>query len=471
MPSTGSGYTDRIDPLVRHAAEFPGDGIPKPVLEHASRLLLDTLGCIIAGSSAEGITELRDTLLVWGGNPLAHTLCYGDLTSPTGAAFLNSVMGHARDYDDTHDEALNHGCVTLVPALMATCEALAADDASSRSISGLDFVAALALGLDISNRLGLAFIPYLHVGWLPTTLWGPIACAAACGRLLGLDIEAMHHAFGIAYSQIHGNRQALADGALAKRMQPGFSASAGVQAAFFAHRGLTGGRRIVDGEFGIPALYTQGRIDANRLSQGLGETFETSRVSIKPYPSCRCTHPVIDAALELREQYGITPGDVAGGTIRLPPPSMGQIGSPFRVRENPTVDAQFSAQYTAALSLTEGRPAIRHFHPDFVTSRRDLHELGAGFEVVEFEKHRATLVPIELELKLRSGLSHKTRVEQPKGGPDNPLSLEELLAKFEDCLDNSTKEYSRETRARIVDNALGATDLSDIGELLSCLYR
>ncbi len=467
--------TDSIYPLVVHAARTGADEIPAEVLRRAAELLLDTIGCMLGGSSAEGVQALRDTVLFWGGNPVSRIVAYGDRTSPPQAAFLNSVMGHARDFDDTHDGALNHGCVTLVPAMLAVCESVSAEKKAGRvsgasgKVSGREFLASLAVGLDISNRLGMAFIPYLHVGWLPTTLWGPFACAAACGRLLGLNTEQMQHAFGLAYSQIHGNRQGLVDGALSKRMQPGFSASAGVQAAFFARQGLTGARNIVDGDFGIAALYTGGRFDADRLGSGIGMRYETLEVSIKPYPSCRCSHPVIDAALELKREHHIQWQDIAEATVYLPPPSMGQIGQAFQVRANPVVDAQFSAQYTAALAFVEGRPKLEHFRADFIRGSGDLLDLAARFKTQEFEPGVSTLTPVELHVALRNGGLVKTRVEHARGGPANPLSRAELLLKFHDCLDNAARIYTDTERRNIIECVEGVLELEDMSKLIELL--
>ena len=340
---------------------------------------------------------------------------------------------------------------------------------SFRKISGKEFITALAVGLDVSNRLGMAFIPYLHVGWLPTTLWGPFACAAACGRLLKLDANQMHNAFGLAYSQIHANRQGLVDGVLSKRIQPGFSASAGIQAAFFAAHGITGARNIVDGAFGLKALYTAGQIDADYLSDRIGTFFETLNVSIKPYPCCRCTHPVIDAALSLQKERGIQWQEIQEGTIALPPQSMGQIGNPFVVRDNPKVDAQFSAQYTAALALINGRPRLEDFTKENVLSRKDIAELASRFKVYEFERDQPGLVPIEMGIRLKDGRNLHTRITEPKGNRQNPLDREELLFKFNNCLDKAAKTYTAEDRDRIVrgiDHILERDDMDELVRLL-----
>lgn len=468
--------SDSIDPIVNYASTFKTDDVPDPIIKIARNLFLDTVGCIIAGSSAKGIRELKEISDFWGGNRQATIFCFDEKTNAPSAAFLNSVMGHANDYDDTHDGALNHGCVTLVPALLATSEALSRNPDTKFSgsipfhaITGKDFLAALAIGLDISNRLGMAFIPYLHVGWLPTTLWGPFACAAACGRLLGLDVSKMQNAFGLAYSQIHANRQGLLDGVLSKRVQPGFSSSAGLQAAFFAANNITGAKNIIDGNFGIKELYTDGQIDNQYISEGIGNFFETVNVSIKPYPCCRCTHPVIDAALTLKKEHNIDWQKIREGTIYLPPQSMGQIGSNFTIRDNPTVDAQFSAQYTAALAFINGWPKMEDFTKETVLSRKDVTQLASKFKVIEFEKDQSSLVPIELNVSYGTDKKVNIRISDPKGSKNNPLNPEDLVFKFNNCLDNSVKEYSAKDRKKILKVVDDFADLEDINEFIKLL--
>lgn len=464
---------DLIYPLVKHAVNIQVTDIPSETLQYTKHLFFDTMGCILAGSSADGIKNLATVIQFWGGNKQSSILSFDNKTSAPSAAFLNSVMGHARDFDDTHDGAVNHGCTTIVPALLAVCEALSFEDdcampnlSHPHKISGAEFIAALAVGLDVANRLGMAFIPYLHVGWLPTTLWGPFGSAAACGRLMHLNEEQMHNAFGLAYAQIHANRQALVDGALAKRTQPGFSASAGVQSAFFAANDITGARNIIDGDFGISALYTAGKVDSKHLVENLGEFFETSNVSIKPYPCCRCTHPVIDSVIAIQKKYNIEWQKIEEGIIYVPPTSMGQIGNIFRVRENPTVDAQFSAQYTAAMTFIKGRPKLEDFEKTNIISRKEIIELASRFKVIEFEKKVSGLTPVEVHINLKTGEIVKIRTEDIKGSSTNPLTHEELILKFNDCLDNSIKEYSNKNRENIIKTINDIMVIEDMSELI-----
>ncbi len=465
-----------IAALVKDAATITIDDIPNHTIDKAINLFVDTIGCIFAGSTAEGINELKNTILYWGSTPHSTILVSGEKTSAPSAALINSVMGHARDFDDTHDLAANHGSVVIVPALLATAEACSPQNKTPKTnpfhteqVSGKTMIAALAVGLEVTNRLAMAFAPYLHAGWLPTTLWGPFGAAAACGRILHLNIEQMHNAFGLAYSQIHGNRQALLDGALAKRIQPGFSAASGLQSAFFAANGITAAHNIISGNFGIPILYTEGKIDGCYIDTGLGSFEETMNISIKPYPSCRCTHAVVDAVMDIKKQQMISWQDIEGGEIFLPPNSMAQIGQPFSIRGNPTVDAQFSAQYVAALTFIHGTPRIADFHTDSVISRKDIIRLASLFTPIEFERNTVEIGLAELTISMKNGQQLHSRIENPKGSPKNPLCIEEQEMKFMDCLDNSGITYSNKIKHLLLNTTRDIINYDDIAQFVNLI--
>ena len=469
---------DPVEILVKHALDVQACEVPDDVMDKTQGLFQDTLACILAGSTSEGIKPLLDTVRLWGGNKQATVLGFSEQTSVPFAALVNSAMGHARDFDDTHDKALNHGCVTLVPAILAIAEFLsspanAETHASTgipfRKISGREFLAALAVGLDVANRMGTAFIAYLHIGWLPTTLWGAFGCVAAGARLLDMDEKQTRDAFGLAYSQAQGNRQALFDGALAKRMQPGFSAYAGVQSLFMARNGITGSHNILQGVFGISELYAGSNIDLECITNGLGTDFETSNISIKPYPSCRCTHAVIDAALEIKKEHAFDIEDIVSGEISLPPASMGQVGKPFRIRKNPTVDAQFSAQYTAALSLIKGKPMLKDFEPDVITASDPVIALASRFKTREFCHDSREMTPVEMKIKLADGRTLEAGVLTALGSPGKPLSQEDALFKFNDCLDNCVKQYTPGQKDALLKMTGNLLELDDISRLFECL--
>ena len=161
---------------------------------------------------------------------------------------------------------------------------------------------AIALGLDVSCRVALAST--LDRGWHRTAAMGVFGAAAAAGKLLGLNVEQMVNALGIAFSQAAGNRQCIVDGALTKRLQAGQAASSGVLAALLAREGFTGAHNIFLGRFGFFELYQPNGHDPAKLPEDLGGEFRGDQLSFKPYACGRPQHAMLDAAIAARNQLG-----------------------------------------------------------------------------------------------------------------------------------------------------------------------
>jgi len=286
---------------------------------------------------------------------------------------------------------------------------------------------------------------------------------------LGLSADEVQRAIGFAYTQIHGNRQALIESTLAKRIQPAFSAVAGIHAAFMAKADLSSPKKVFTGEYGLSNLYTQGQIDSRRLVDNLGSEWETGKISIKPYPSCRCTHPVIDAAIELSIVHKIDYKNIATGHIQLPPASMGQIGQPFVIGSNPTVDAQFNAQYTAALSFMKGKPEIADFDGKTIVNRPDIITLARKFTIEEFEKENRGLTPIEMQVVLKNNETYKIRIESAEGSVENPIDRQLLIKKFHENMNTASVSY---TQGEQILNLLNDIEESkDVGQIFSAIHR
>jgi 2-methylcitrate dehydratase PrpD len=133
-----------------------------------------------------------------------------------------------------------------------------------------------------------------------------LRATVAAGRVLGLDVAQMVNALGIVYSQAAGNHQVTRDGALTKRMQPGFAAQAALVSVQLARRGVRGAQATFEGADGFLRVYLRDRCDRDVLRKGLGEHFEFTQLSYKPYPCCRFNHTGIDAALALRASAGVS---------------------------------------------------------------------------------------------------------------------------------------------------------------------
>src|SRR5437899_4276012 len=170
--------------LSRFACGLSLNKLAAPVIEAAKMNLLDTLVCAAAGSSAQAVAETHELAAEWGGAPQATILGFGDKVPAHHAAWVNGTMAHARDYDDTHDAAVLHAGVSVIPAALAASELRG-------GASGADLIAAIAAGLETICRLGIATrIGIVESGYMYTPLFGHFAANVAAGRVLGLDVTA-----------------------------------------------------------------------------------------------------------------------------------------------------------------------------------------------------------------------------------------------------------------------------------------
>lgn len=242
--------------LVENTVKTKYDMLPKDVSEITKKFILDTLATTLVGSSAPGCRNVIDQIKDWGGKQESTVLVYGGKLVSPNAAFANSVMAHAVDFDDTHDEAIIHANVWVLPAALAIAERMG-------SVSGKDLITAVSIGVDVTCRLCLGAVGLLsgnagaYVGYFGATL--------AAGKILGLNENRLLHAIGVAYSQCAGNRQCIVDRALVKRMQPAFGARGAILSSLLAQRGITGAKNIFEGQYGLFPVYLRGEYDRGKV--------------------------------------------------------------------------------------------------------------------------------------------------------------------------------------------------------------
>jgi 2-methylcitrate dehydratase PrpD len=429
----GSGAPDFNEVFARFAAGLDAGALPEPLLAAARLNVFDTLACSIAGYRAPGVQEVIDVVQDWGGKPEAQVL-WTDLRVPApNAAWFNGVAAHACDYDDTHDKAILHGGISVIPA------ALAAADIAGRPVSGADFYAGVIAGLELICRIGVATkIDLIRAGFIYSALFSCFASAAAAARILRLTPEETVNAVGIAFSQAAGTHQVTRDAAVTKRMQPGFGARAGLTAVALARRGVRGAQRVFEGEDGLGRIYLQSQLDSAVLREGLGERFHFADLAYKPYPCCRMNHCAIDAALELRARPGFDWRKVTEIRALVNYPGFQAVGTPLEMRRAPkqVVQAQFSICYTIACALIHGRVGLSDFTSEAL-ARPDVLSLAARVTPsIDAELDRRfgrNVTPARVEAVM-DGVTHKAEVLEAKGGAETPMSDRDLRLKLEDCL-------------------------------------
>ncbi|MEE9240577.1 MAG: MmgE/PrpD family protein [bacterium] len=435
---------DPMEKLVSFYSSLQYEDIPPETAEAVRALIIDTIGCALSGSSAPLNAELAERHARWGGAPESTVLVYGNRLPAPHAAWLNAAMIHSNDYDDTHDDTAIHVFVTILPAI------LAAGESAGRPLSGKDLLTAVAGAAEISIRLGFSVRDYIHEGWLPTTVYGTIGAAAGCAKIMGLGADGISNAAGLGYAQAHGNRQALLDATLAKRLQPAFSAQAGVHAAALAEVGATGPRRIVEGADGLYELFGGGKGDSSALIDGLGQRYEVGRTSVKPYPCCRSNHSVISAAEEAKRELGaFASEDIESVDVWITSYSYSMVGQPFQIRQNPQVDAQFSAQWTSAFTLLHGVPGVSDFEPEKIVSDKEIQELAGRVNIHiwkggdDIPDSTAPFRLSRVAVRLKDGRSADVTHEKVKGSPDWPMSADERREKFFACAEGAALPLER----------------------------
>lgn len=429
------------------ASSLSIDRMPEEAIAAAKTDLFDTLACAAAGISASGVTELAGLVVDWGGKPEASIWCTNARVPAHHAAWVNGMMAHARDYDDTHDEAVLHAGVSVIPA------AIAAAELNSKA-TGADLLAGMAVGLELICRLGMATsIGIIESGFMYTSLFGHFAATAAAARVMGFDRDQTINALGVAYSQAAGTHQVTRDAALTKRMQPGFAAKTALISVALTRVGIRGAQDTFEGVDGLFRTYLRGRYDPTVLRDGLGECFEFINLSYKPYPCCRFDHTAIDAALQIRRELGDKIASIRKITALVNKQAYEAVCTPVGMRKSPEtiVQAQFSIPYTVACALVKGSVGLADF-TDAALRDPAVRALAAKVdarvdEQIERDWSR-NISPTRLVVETDSG-TFEARADYPRGDRRAPMSKEDFDRKMSGCLEISGIRWPATTVDRL----------------------
>jgi 2-methylcitrate dehydratase PrpD len=364
--------------LVRSARSLAFDDLPDGVVLAAKTCLLDWIGCALAGSR-EPLTEI---LAHDAGSGGPSTLIGRDTrTSAHEAALINGAAGHALDYDDTHLHMSGHPTAPVAPAVVALAEA--------RDAHGRDLLTAFVAGVETECRLGAVMgAGHYAIGWHATGTMGTFGAAAACARLLDLDVEPALHAFGLAGTQAAGLKSVF--GSMAKPLHAGKAAANGLFAATIAARGFTSHTDIVGTHQGFADTHTSTfSPDALDRLEGRWLIAETL---FKYHASCYLTHSAMEAAAALK----IDPDDIEAVTIVVPAGHLDVCG----IAEPRTgLEGKFSLRATVAMTLLGDDTA----DPEAFTDER------IGSDEVVALRDRTTVEPSTAMFGTQSRIDIRTR--------------------------------------------------------------
>ena len=422
-------------------------------------VLLAATGAAVAGAAEDGIEPLRALLLERGGTAQATSFVYGDKLPASSAAQLNGTMCRALDYCDAMAPGIHIGS-SLVPAALAAAEA-------AGGCTGAEFLAALAVGAEISSRLNLS--EAMYDGFDPTGIAVVFAPTAAAARILELTPQQTLHALALAFNRCGGSFQSNIDGSLAVRAIQGWVAETGVVCAQMARRGFTGPVNFLGGLYGYGYLYGRGELDVHALADGLGSQWRLLRMMFKKYPSCGATQGMTELVLQLVAELDLRPEQVRAVRVVLPPYSFKLVGQPWRIGENPRVDAQFSAQYCVANAIVRRGSTLPHFRVEAV---RDA-AVGRLIERITVEPDAALNArghtAVDVWLRTDDGRTHTRSLDIAPGFPDHPLSDTQQRARFDDCIAYAPRPPAPQRLAGFLDAVQRLGELDDVRVLASLL--
>jgi 2-methylcitrate dehydratase PrpD len=412
--------------FARFSSSVTIDAIPSEVVQAAKLHILDTLGCGLAAHACDTAPAAREAMAEPGVSGPATAIGVTDGLPAADAALVNGVTCHALDFDDTHTGAIAHVSVAVVPAALAAAQTVGA--------GGADVVTATVAGNEIITRLGLAVGSAFHArGFHPTSVCGVFGATAAAARLYGLDAETATNALGIAGSMASGLLEYLADGSSTKRLHPGWAAHGGIIASRLAAHGATGPASVIEGRFGLYRAFVE-REDVDVMAElsDLGRRWETLRIAFKPYPACHYVHASLDAAAQALAATPVPIDEIEEIVALTTEAGVSLVLEPLADKHRPRTEyeAKFSLPYSIASLLVRGKVDVSTYTDEAITDPAVL-ELASkvSYEVKDYDTFPQAL-PGGVRIRTRDGRTLAADLPYQRGGPDNPMTAEEVRDKF-----------------------------------------
>jgi 2-methylcitrate dehydratase PrpD len=400
--------------LARYVVDAQYSDVPSAVRKEAVRSLLNWAGCAIGGSGHEAVNRALRAVTPFAGAPEAGILGRSERTDVLNAALLNGISSHVFDFDDTHLKTIIHPAGPVASALLALSE--------RRPMTGEELLHSFILGVEVECRIGNAVYPaHYDIGWHITGTAGVFGAAAAVGRVLGLDEQQMTWALGIAGTQSSGFREMF--GTMCKSFHPGRAAQNGLLSAHLAQQNFTSSDRVLEAPRGFGFVMSADR-DFGEITEGLGEHFEISLNTYKPFACGIVIHPSIDGAVQLREEHGLTAAMIDRIDLRVAPLVLELTG-----KRTPRVglEGKFSVFHSVAVAIIRGAAGEPEYSDEIVVDPvvvglRDRVDARVHADIRDDEAY--------ITIKLKDGRVLEKHVKHALGSLERPMSDADLERKF-----------------------------------------
>lgn len=400
------------------------DDLPENVIHEVKRYLYDSIGCAYGGYQTKDVNILRGIYVDMGGAPEATLIGFGDKMPAVNATLVNSLMIRALDFNDIYWKQDPSHPSDIIPAALAVGEKV---DASMK-----DVIVGIVLAYEFEQRLCEFAVPGIRERkWHHATLTQFVSPIVA-GKLLGLTVDQMVNAIGISGAHNHTIGCPTAGKlTMMKNTVDPFAVQSGVFAALMAQKGFTGTEEVFEGKEGLMDVFGPDW-DKERLLGGLGEKFKILECSMKAFPTEALTHTHITATLKVMKNNKLTYDRVKGVIVTTIARACDILFDPHKYRPESRETADHSLPYCIAAVIVDGKITTQSFSEEKLKDPRIWQVIDKirGEASNEFEKMFPAKQPSKVVIKTTDGREFSEYLEYPKGDPREPMTMEDLEAKF-----------------------------------------
>jgi 2-methylcitrate dehydratase PrpD len=432
--------------LAKYVVSAKAAGLPGPIRKEAARTVLNWMGAALGGSRHETVDNAIAALSPFSGPAQATILGRKERLDIMHAALMNGISSHVLDFDDTHPKTIIHPAAPVLPAILAVAE--------YRPVSGSDFITAFVVGVEVECRIGkMAYPKHYDAGWHITGTAGVFGAAAAAGKLLGLSEQQITWALGLAATQPVGLQEMF--GTMTKSFHPGRAAQNGLTSALLAARNFTSSSQSLEARYGWGNVLSTSQ-DFAQLTDRLGETWEISVNTYKPFPCGVVMHPTIDGCIQLRNEHKLTADAIDRVELKVHP-LVFQLTS--KKAPGSGLESKFSIYHAASVALIEGAAGIKEFSDE---AARNASVIALRDRVTAVIDSSVKEDQVRVTVSMKDGRRLEKFVEHAVGSVEHPMSDSDLEAKFSRL---AVGVLPQDRIRRLIDRCWNVEALQDAAEL------
>jgi len=449
--------------MAEFALNLKYEDIPAEAVHEAKRFTLDSLGCALAAVKNEDMQAMFRFTKKLGGTPEATVIGTGDKTNAPNAALMNCLLTRALDYNDIYWEQDPSHPSDIIGAAIAAAEA--------NGKNGRDALIAIIIAYELELRWCHAAEPGVReVGWHHATLTQFVSPLVA-GRMYDLDIDQMVAAMGISGSS-HFTLGGVVAGHLTnmKNTADPLASQAGVIAAMMAQEGYGGPVEVLEGKEGLFEVLNNVEWRPDWLLKDLGKDFMITQCGYKAFPTEALTHQPISAALQVCREHNLAAENIAEILVETTTRGADILSDPSKFAPKTKETADHSLPYVIAAAVADGNVLPDSFSDAKLVDPR-IWDLLGKIKVIadpEIDGLFPRVKRARVSITTLAGSTHTAQVDHAKGSPQNPMSDDEIIAKFRA---NAEDVIRLQRQDEIIAATWAFDEINDLGAYMRLLIR